>query len=155
MATAPFIACGPDPKPQPPCDGPTYELLLRTGNDVQLPDDTRLNVRYGGNHEGESYGIGQTTSGQAVFCTEETSPRGGAPGESDASAGAGGAGGSAPPDTGVWALSCQLYTQGPARIDVTATGYEAIEEQDLTLDERKRCRVEVDIELQVAMDTGT
>ena len=54
----------------------------------------------------------------------------------------------------MWSLSCRLYTQGPARIDVMATGYEPIEEQDLTLDGEKRCRVDVPVELKRLLDAG-
>ena len=44
------------------------------------------------------------------------------------------------------ALSCRLYTQGPARLDATASGYEPIEEQSLELDD-ERCKVDVEVVL--------
>ena len=152
VVSAGFAACGPDAKPGPPCGGPTYNLVLQTEDHQPLPPDTRLNVRYGGNHEGEAYALGETPSKQAVFCDEDPS-QGGAPAEVTASAGAGGSGSTAEPNGEVWALRCRLYTQGPARIDVTATGYEPIEEQDLTLGD-ERCQVVRVVELKVLMDAG-
>ena len=152
LIAAGFSACGPDAKPGPPCDGPTYNLVI-TVEDAPLPTDLRLNVRYGGNHEGEGYALGEKHTPQAVFCNEETT-RGGAGNEPAPSGGAGGSEAESS-DTVVWALRCRLYTQGPARIDVTATGYESIEEQDLTLARDERCRVEKVVELKLAMDAGT
>jgi hypothetical protein len=126
--------------------------LVVRAEDAPLPPDTRLNVRYGGNHEGESYALGEKHTPQAVFCSEDTS-QGGASSEPAASAGAGGQGSEPEPSSSVWALRCRLYTQGPARVDVTASGYEPIEEQDLTLAD-ERCRVEKVVELKPAMDAG-
>ena len=51
------------------------------------------------------------------------------------------------PPGGVQALRCRLYTQGPARLDVTATGYTSIEDQPLSLDTRKRCEIAVPVVL--------
>jgi hypothetical protein len=156
LVSAPFAACGPDAKPGPPCEGPTYIVHVRAENCRPLPPDTRLNVRYGGNHEGEPYALGETPSPQTVFCDEDAMPREDCGGNAAASpqGGAAGAAADPPASSGVWQLSCRLYTQGPARIDVTATGYEPIEEQDLTLDEKKRCQVERVVELKVLMDAG-
>jgi len=155
LVSLPFVACGPDPKPGPPCEGPTYNLVVQTENGHPLPPDTRLNVRYGGNHEGEAYALGENPTPQAVFCDEDTTP-GGAPSVGSADGEPAGAGGadSVAPSEGVFSLHCRLYTQGPARVDVTATGYEPIEEQDLLLDEEERCRVERTVELKVLMDAG-
>jgi hypothetical protein len=152
LVAAGFAACGPDAKPGPPCDGPTYNLVVRIEN-APLPPDLRLNVRYGGNHEGEGYALGEKHTPQAVFCSEDTS-QGGAGNEPTPS---GGESNHEPEDAAasVWALRCRLYTQGPARIDVTATGYESIEEQDLTLADDERCRVEKIVELELLMDAGT
>ncbi|HKY34315.1 MAG TPA: hypothetical protein VJN18_00115 [Polyangiaceae bacterium] len=154
------MACGPDPKPGPLCDGPTFNLVVKTEDDQPLPSDTRLNVRYGGNHEGEAYALGVKPTKQAVHCDEVRVPPdaaggGGAAGALADEGGAGGAGPTSTSNSPIFALSCRLYTQGPARVDVTATGYEPIEKQDLTLDEKKRCRVEVEVQLQVLMDAGT
>jgi hypothetical protein len=131
-------------------------LVVQTEDDQPLPPDTRINVRYGGNHEGEAYALGEKPTQQAVFCTEETTPptSTGAAGASSSSGGAGGAPAEEPTGSEVWALSCRLYTQGPARVDVTATGYEPIEEHDLTLGEKLRCQVLRQVELKVLMDAG-
>ena len=159
LAGLPFAACGPDARPGPLCDGPTFNLVVKTEDDQPLPSDTRLNVRYGGNHEGEAYALGVKPTKQAVHCDEihtppDTAGGGAAPSAPSDEGGAGGTDDTSPSDSPTFALSCRLYTQGPARVDVTATGYEPIEEQDLMLDDNKRCRVEVEVELQVLMDAG-
>ncbi|RYZ04043.1 MAG: hypothetical protein EOO73_25675 [Myxococcales bacterium] len=149
-------ACGPGQRPPEGCDGPSFNLVVQA-EEGPLPPDTRINVLYGSNQEGEPYALGQPGRKQAVFCEEDT-VQGGAPSErsdsGSASAESGGAGGApseapAPPegDPGaaaerVWALRCRLYTQGPARLDVTATGYEPIEDRALSFADDDRCDVE-------------
>jgi hypothetical protein len=132
-------------------------LVVRTESGEPLPADTRINVRYGGNQEGEPYALGQPATPQAVFCNEVMSA-GGASGATatDASAGAGGAPAEAPTSDGVLALRCRLYTQGPARLDVTATGYEPIDDRALSLERKKRCEVDLPITLEALKpDAGT
>lgn len=73
---------------------------------------------------------------QAVFCDESA---GGASGTD--SSGGGAAGAPSLSSDEVQSLHCRLYTQGPARIDVTATGYEPIADLPLSLDGDKRCNV--------------
>ncbi len=141
LAAAPFAACGPDHKPDEPCDGPTFNLVV-TAEPGPLPPDTQINVRYGGNQEGEPYALGDTRTPQAVFCVEDTTVGGASP-TGEPMAGAGGVANETPPIDGVQALRCRLYTQGPARLDVTATGYAPIEDQPLSLDSRKRCEIAV------------
>lgn len=147
-------ACGPGQRPPEGCDGPSFNLVVHA-EDGPLPPDTRINVLYGSNQEGEPYALGEPGRKQAVFCEEDTVQGGGpsesrTPGPGDVG-GAGGAGGAepVPNDDGqggaspaVWALRCRLYTQGPARIDVTATGYEPIEDRKLPFEEDDRCDVE-------------
>jgi hypothetical protein len=147
------VACGPDQRPPESCDGPSYDLIVRAG-DMPLPPDTRINVRYGSNQQGEPYALGEPSRKQAVFCKEDTAQGGGSSESEDdgPSAGQGGAGSASPDDAGadgrdVWALRCQLYTQGPARVDVTATGYEQIKDRILPFDGEDRCDVEANIEL--------
>ena len=112
-----------------------------------LPADTLINVRYGGNPDGEPYQLGKPRTPQAVSCLEDTSP-GGAPSDDPARgalAGAGGAGAggvSAPDAAAVWRLRCALYTQGPARLDVTAAGYEPIEDTELSFEHKQHCEVD-------------
>jgi hypothetical protein len=159
LVGAPFFACGPNAKPDELCDGPSFNLVV-TAEGGALPADTRINVRYGGNQEGEPYALGENATPQAVFCVEDTTI-GGAPaaGPDPASVTAGAGGAKA--DAGnagnaVQALRCRLYTQGPARLDATATGYEPINDQALSLASKKRCEVEVSVKLQrQKMDAGT
>lgn len=153
---APFTACGPDEKPQTPCRGPSINLVLLTAENAPLPADTQLTVRYGGNRDGEPYLLGQERRGPAVFCDEDHT-EGGAPAttEPQPSAGAGGASGASIAGEGVWKLTCGLYTQGPARLDATAEGYEPIEDLALSLEDGQRCEVEIQVELQRLTDAGT
>jgi hypothetical protein len=125
-----------------------------------LPTGTRINIRYGGNPEGEPYELGKPRTAQAVSCMEDLTP-GGAPAEAPAlvgGAGAGGAGVIATPtsDERVWALRCGLYTQGPARVDVDATGFEPVDDQALSFDDRRHCEVEREVTLvPLKPDAGT
>ena len=137
-------ACGPGKRPPEGCDGPSFNLRV-TAEGGPLPADTRINVHYGSNQEGEPYALGQHARKQAVFCDEETN-QGGAP------AGGDGGDGATPPESGtsadVWALRCRLYTQGPARVDITATGYLPIDDYNLPFADDDRCDVDVDLVLQ-------
>lgn len=154
LIAAPFAGCGPDAKPDPLCDGPTFNLLV-IAEPGPLPDDTRINVRYGGNHEGEPYTLGQSKPGQSVFCEEHASWGGAsAVDDAQAQAGAGGAP-STSSDGKVEALTCRLFTQGPARVDATASGYEPIVNQELELDDKQRCQVDAKVTLMPsAPDAG-
>lgn len=146
VAATPFAACGPDHRPEEPCEGPSFKLVVRAESKQPLPADTRINIRYGGNSEGEPYELGTRRAPQAVSCSEDTTI-GGAPSEDSAGAagagaeaGAGGAGNGAE-GTDVFFLRCGLYTQGPARLDVTATGYEPIKDEELSFGSEKHCEV--------------
>jgi len=143
LAAAPFAACGPDHRPEEPCQGPSFNLVVRAENKQPLPADTRINIRYGGNPEGEPYQLGTPRTPQAVSCMEATTI-GGAPADDSAVAGGAGAGGAGTGTgaTDVFALRCGLYTQGPARLDVTATGYEPIEDEELSFGREKHCQVD-------------
>lgn len=141
--------------------------MVLTTESGPLPEDTRINVRYGSNQEGEPYALHQRARKQAVFCEEDTT-QGGAPptdgNDSDpltslegGAAGAGGSGsGTSVTESAVWALRCRLYTQGPARVDVTATGYEPIEDRALSFEGTDRCSVDVSLTLErTRPDAGT
>jgi len=155
LSAAPFTACGPDEKPQPPCKGPSINLVLSAEKNAPLPPDTHINVRYGGNREGEPYVLGQEHKGPAVFCSEDHT-EGGAPAAADIETTGGLAGASIAPESGdVWALSCGLYTQGPARLDAKAEGYEPIEDYALSFVDEQRCEVKIPVVLKRAMDAGT
>jgi hypothetical protein len=152
LVAAPFAACGPDEKPQTPCRGPSINLVLKAEN-APLPANTHINVRYGGNRDGEPYVLGQERRGPAVFCDEDRSP-GGAPSVDEAQPGAGAGGAPSTIAGDVWVLRCGLYTQGPARLDATAQGYEPIEDFALSLEEGQRCEVEIEVELERLLDAG-
>jgi len=137
-------ACGPDRRPDQPCDGPTFNLVV-TAEGGPLPADTRINVRYGGNQDGEPFALGDEGIRQAVFC--EQSVGGAASEPSTTTAGAGGAPSDTPSVDGVQALLCRLYTQGPARLDVTASGYQAIDDLPLSLDSKVHCNVPFEVVL--------
>ncbi len=114
-----------------------------------MPADTRINIRYGGNPDGEPYELGNPRTAQAVSCMEDLT-QGGAAADAPALEGGAGAGGVVVPpttDERVWALRCGLYTQGPARVDVTATGFEPVDDQALSFDDRRHCEVEREVTL--------
>ena len=140
LAASLFAACGPDRRPDEPCEGPSFKLVVRA-EDGPLPADTRINVRYGGNPDGEPYELGEKRNPQAVSCDEDTSAGGASAVAVADSAGAGGAGSDSNEDLDVWNLKCGLYTQGPARLDATATGYEPINDQELSFDHERHCEV--------------
>jgi hypothetical protein len=158
LVAVPFAACGPSKRPPEGCGGPSYNLVVTTESGP-LPADTRIKVVYGSDQEGEPYALGQHARKQAVFCDEDTT-QGGAPSTSDdepaprVEAGAAGAAGSSPEDGSnegesvVWALRCRLYTQGPARLYVTATGYEPIDDKPLSFEGTDRCDVDVRVTLE-------
>jgi hypothetical protein len=64
-------------------------VLVVTADPGPLPADTRLNVRYGGNPDGEPYALDAPRTPQAVSCEEDNSLGGAGPS-------AGAAGGEAP-----------------------------------------------------------
>lgn len=134
LLSAWLVGCGPDKRPEEPCDGPSFNLVV-TAEGGPLPDDTRINVRYGSNQKGEAYALGQQSVGQAVFCEEQASNAAGEAGSANEGA------------EGVQALSCRLYTQGPARLDATATGYQTLKNEPLSFD-KAYCQVEIDVKLK-------
>lgn len=120
-------------------------MVVRTESGKPLPPDTRINVRYGGNPDGEPYALGETRTPQAVSCSEDTT----GPSSVDDDTGAGDSTGGAPATekAAVYALRCGLYTQGPARVDVTATGYESIEDEALSFDRKRHCELPIELTL--------
>ncbi len=149
-----FIGCGPDKRPEEPCDGPSFNLVV-TAEGGPLPSDTQINVRYGSNQRGEAYKLGQRTSPQAVFCEEDTAAPLSEGGAGPGAAGQAGAPPTAePPPRDVQALRCRLYTQGPARLDATATGYQPIEDEPLSFDKKPYCQVEIEVKLERELPDG-
>ncbi len=148
VIAVPFAACGPNHRPEKPCDGPSFNLVVSTETGDPLPPDTRINVRYGGNPDGEPYELGNPRTPQAVSC-EEVSTAGRAAAPAPAEGTEGGQGGApATSSAGVWKLRCGLYTQGPARLDVTATGYEPIDDLPLSLEQRDHCELDEQVLLK-------
>jgi hypothetical protein len=92
--------------PTCPPPGPTFRLTL-TAAAGPLPGDTSLEVRYGGGTE--PYPPLASKPPQSVFC------HAGADAGADASA--------TIPDAGADALVCDLWTNGPATVEVRAQGY--------------------------------
>ena len=170
-------ACGPDPKPLECTEPhPSFDVLI-VAPDGQLPPDMVVRVAYGGSSV-EEYRADMPAIRQVVFC-EPALPDGGAPplandagaggqggaggeagapsgggmgGEATASAGSGGgaeldAGGAALPG-----LRCELWTQGPATLEVEAREFEPVE-RTLRVS-TSACTVMETIELQ-PLDGGT
>lgn len=121
-------------------------MVVRTESGQALPPDTRINVRYGGNPDGEPYALGETRTPQAVSCSEDTAGKSSVVDDS-ASGGASTGGAPATGNAAVYALRCGLYTQGPARVDVTATGYESIEDEALSFDRKRHCELPIELTL--------
>jgi hypothetical protein len=82
-------------------------ILVLIAENGPLPEDTRINVRYGGNRDGEPYALGDTRTPQAVFCKELSTPR------AEAEPSEGGASSALDERAGVWTLRCRLFTRGP------------------------------------------
>jgi hypothetical protein len=137
-----LVGCGPDKRPEEPCDGPSFNLVV-TAEDGPLPPDTRINVRSGSNQTGEAYELGQQARGQAVFCEEDTTSP-----DAEGGASQGGAAATDAESRDVYALRCRLYTQGPARLEATATGYQAIEDEPLSFEKKPYCEVSVNVRLE-------
>jgi hypothetical protein len=157
VVAAPFSACGPDHRPEKPCDGPSFNLVITTETGAPLPPDTRISVRYGGNPDGEPYELGKPRTPQAVSCVEDSAVGGRSSSSAASEAGQGGAQATdSAGQAGIVKLSCGLYTQGPARLDVTATGYEPIEDLALSFEDRHHCKVDEPVILKPQKpDAGT
>jgi hypothetical protein len=93
-----------------------------------LPDDLNLAVEFGGGNEAVSIAGG--LDGQVIFCDLVSRE----PGE----------GGRAAEESG-GALLCELWTEGPATVQITATGFEPLE-RDLRVDEDE-CTTSIELEL--------
>lgn len=120
--------CPSDPSPRDEC-GPVPSFLVTIHPDKgKLPEDLSLAVEFGGGNETVSLASG--IKGQIIFCdlvSEE--------------AGDGGRAG----DEAYAALQCELWTEGPATVQITATGFEPIE-RDLRIDEDE-CTTPIELQL--------
>jgi len=114
-----------------------FDLSLRTADNVPLPDDTALRVDY---HSGtETYQLNEDhTSLQTVLCD--------ALGEiNDASTDAG--------PKSVESLRCKLWTNGGAKVIVTASGYPDVT-RALEATEKNDCIQTVSVELVLGDTDG-
>jgi hypothetical protein len=143
-------ACGPDPRPLECREPhPSFNVVISAPGEALLPPDTRISVAYGGSSV-EEYQADMPGLRQVVFC-EPSLPDGGAlpqansggaageGGETQSSAGAagdtstggggeGGASGAAGKRVGpLLALRCELWTQGPATIQIEAASFAPVE----------------------------
>lgn len=98
-----------------------------------LPQDTTLEVQYGGGTE--TFRVDQGVQAQEVVLCDDT--------KKDASAG----------DGGVPQVHCKLWTQGAAKVTVTATGYSPVEEA-LEAKAKGKCIQTVPIEILLGDPDG-
>jgi hypothetical protein len=144
-------ACGPDAKPPEPCDGPDFDVVIRAAHG-ELPSDTLIVLIYGSGRE--EYRLSENGTPEVLFCspadTEGEPLEAGAPdpaqgGASGASGASSTGGGGASAASGVASLRCELWTQGPATLEITGRGYPDLREE-LKL-QRETCTVEAELEL--------
>lgn len=122
--------CPDDPSSRDEC-GPVPSFLVTIRPDKgRLPPDLSVAVEFGGGNEAVSIRGG--LKGQVIFCDLVSHE----PGE-------GGAGGAEP--FGYGALLCELWTEGPATVQIMAPGFEPFE-RDLRIDEDE-CTTPIELEL--------
>lgn len=100
-------ACSAQNSP-PDCPGPhpAFRLQISSEGGQELPMNTTLTIKYGGNGE-ESFRLGAPHSPQALFCSivsTEDHP-------------------------GTSSFTCELWTDGAAQVKVEAGGFQAYEKQ--------------------------
>jgi len=141
------VSCEDDPPHPADCpSGPDFEVLI-SALDAPLPADTVVTVHYGGGVT-EEYRIPDHGKHYVLFC--EPTDRDGNPvgtgghgGEGQLAAGRNGPGGS--PGSGFEALTCELWTDGPATLSVETSRYPKRTE-DLQAKNGK-CTVSSEVEL--------
>lgn len=108
LAISGVVACSSPSPGNCPRAQPAFHVTL-TASDGPLPPDTALHVTYGG--QSEDYDLASPPAQPAVvYCTPQYADDGGG-------------------DAGlrdVEALSCDLWTQAAATIEIHATGYPAL-----------------------------
>lgn len=135
--------CGPDARPHARCRlEPTFVVTIRPEEGRGFPKGTRITFEYGGTRE--TYTIGQSYTPRVVFCESRPSPAASGEGNPQDSADAAGAGGER--STGdVGEIHCELWTYGSTDVDVEASGFGPLAEQDRLLElerEGDECTVE-------------
>lgn len=159
-----LLGCGPDDPPPPPCRGADFQVLVAalTGD---LPRDLVVRVKYGGNPQGEEFRMTAATTPVAVFCSRATRDgevltgglpisdgTGGMSAAFPAGAGEGGAAGRPDvpvdhpsPKSGVEALSCRLWTDGPATLELESKRHHPLEDIPELDTESGVCTVEEEV----------
>jgi hypothetical protein len=140
------VSCEDDPPHPADCpSGPDFEVLI-SALDAPLPADTVVTVNYGGGVV-EEYRIPDHGKHHVLFCApsdREGNPVnvGGHGGEGalEAPGGRGGA-----PSSGFEALSCELWTDGPATLSVETSRYPTRTEELRA--KNGKCTVSSEIEL--------
>jgi len=131
-------SCGPDAEPPECHGGPDFSVLI-TAPSGPLPPETVVKLYYGGRapEDPEVLTVADPQTPQALFCYvsdkngvyDSTGPALGSKTSAAAQStgGAGGetgAGGAGPEDGTIPALVCNLYTDGPARLEVVTASYD-------------------------------
>ena len=121
-----LVHCGPDSKPQQQCAGKPDFIVTLSASSGFLPEDTSVLVTFGGDGH-ERYSPKALSEAQVLFCTpsrvQGVVGEGGAPGSEEQEL-AGAAGAPSVPAT-ISAITCELWTGGPAWIRVEAAGLQA------------------------------
>jgi hypothetical protein len=130
-----------------------------------LPRDLVIRVKYGGNPAGEEFRMTEATTPVAVFCSRAkrdgellsgglpiSDGAGGTPAAFPGLGGEGGGGGARevpgghpPPRSGVEALSCRLWTDGPATLELESERSHPLEEIPHLDTESGVCTVEEEV----------
>ncbi|HET9932123.1 MAG TPA: hypothetical protein VFQ35_15575 [Polyangiaceae bacterium] len=131
FATACLVCCGPDSKPRQQCAGKPDFVVTVSAPPGLLPEDTTVLVTFGGDGH-ESYRPNAHNERQVLFCEPTRMPGGGGEGGSTSADDQelAGAGGASNPVATISAITCELWTGGPASIRVRAGELEV--EQTLT-----------------------
>lgn len=133
-------SCGPDADP-PRCQGQATFALRFVPAQGFLPPDTTVRFVYGGGEE--TYSVAAPTEPEVVFCepivaSAAGGAEAGAGGNGNGELPAGGAGGGGSAAADITELVCELWTGGTTRIEVTARGYQPLDDYVIT-SERDRC----------------
>lgn len=119
--------CSSSPPSSPTCPGPRAAFhVIITAKNGPLPSDTVVKVAYGGGIE--EYDLASPPDQpEVVFCTKVDADAGAGSGATD-----GGVNDAGTPDAGsgpVAALSCDLWTNAAATINIQGSGYPVLEQQ--------------------------
>jgi hypothetical protein len=133
------VSCKPDPEHYDPhCeDYPDFVVTIHAANG--LPRDTQVEVNYGGTLQ-ELYRLRDHAAHHVLFCDPDGS-EGGAGGASSAAEGGGTS------SSSLDSVRCELWTLGPAEVNVSGSGYRELSEM-LAPDTERQCTVSRVFELE-------